>query len=60
MCAAPDIEEPKQYQASKAPVFNTAAQPRSKTGRQGTILTGSGSGAGQAYSPAGGKTLLGQ
>lgn len=56
MCGAPDIPEPTQYQASKAPVFNTASRPRSKSGRQGTILTNT---AGQSYAPDGKKTLLG-
>ena len=58
MCKAPDVEEPTAYQASKAPVFNTMSKTRSKSGRQGTILT-SGN-AGQAYAPTAGKTLLGQ
>lgn len=58
MCSAPDVPEPTQYQSSKAPVFNTQPQARSKAGRQGTILT-SGAG-GQQYTPGGGKTLLGQ
>ena len=57
MCGKPDVKEPTAYQASKAPVFNTASTTRSKSGRQGTILT-SGN-AGQAYAPEGKKTLLG-
>lgn len=56
MCSTPDVEEPTQYQASKAPVFNTAAKTKTKTGRQGTILTGT---AGQNYTPDGKRTLLG-
>ncbi|GEK69244.1 hypothetical protein [Paracoccus denitrificans] len=56
MCGTPDVPEPTQYQASKAPVFNTASRPRSKSGRQGTILTEA---AGQTYAPDGKKTLLG-
>lgn len=56
MCTAPDVPEPTQYQASKAPVFNTASRQRSKSGRQGTILTNT---AGQSYAPDGKKSILG-
>lgn len=58
MCSAPDIPEPTKYQSSKAPVFNTAPTARSKTGRQGTLLTRTT--AGQEYVPGGKKSLLGQ
>ena len=57
MCSTPDVEEPTQLQASKAPVFNTTAKTKTKTGRQGTIL--SGATAGQSYAPDGKRTLLG-
>ena len=57
MCSAPDVPEPTQYQAAKEPVFNSASKQRSKTGRQGTILTSSQ--AGQGFAPDGKKTLLG-
>lgn len=57
MCGKPDIKEPTKYQASKAPVFKGDSETRSKTGRQGTILTSGG--AGQSYAPDGKKTLLG-
>lgn len=57
MCSTPDVPEPKQFQDSKAPVFNTESRPRSKTGRQGTIL--SSGAAGQSYAPDGKKSILG-
>ena len=57
MCSTPDVEEPTQLQASKAPVFNSAIKTKSRNGRQGTIL--SGSTAGQSYAPDGKRTLLG-
>lgn len=60
MCSKPDIPEPTEYQASKAPVFNSQSENRSKTGRQGTLLATSNPGAGQEYAPGGKKTLLGQ
>lgn len=58
MCGKPDIPEPQKFQDSKAPVFNTATDARSKTGRQGTMLGRPT--AGQEYAPGGKKTLLGQ
>lgn len=58
MCSRPKIEEPTKYQASKEPVFRQADDGRPRTGRRGTLLTGSG-GAGQEFAPSGKKTLLG-
>ncbi|WP_265502835.1 hypothetical protein [Paracoccus beibuensis] len=57
MCGKPDIPEPQQMPAGKAPVFSTATETRSKTGRQGTLLTRPT--AWQEYPPGGKKTLLG-
>lgn len=61
MCGAPDIPEPQQLQASKSPVFNTTTQQRSKSGRQGTLLTrpAAPSSAGVEYAPGAKKSLLG-
>lgn len=61
MCGAPDIPEPEKLQASKTPVFNQATAPRSKTGRQGTILTRPAAtpAAGADYAPGAKKTILG-
>lgn len=61
MCGAPDIPEPQKLQSSKEPVFNTAAAPRSKAGRQGTLLTRPAATpmAGTDYAPGAKKTLLG-
>lgn len=57
MCGKPDIPEPQAMQASKTPVFRGETDTRSKTGRQGTLLTRPT--AGQEYAPGGKKTLLG-
>lgn len=55
MCGAPDIPEPQKLQSSRAPVFNTGAATKPKTGRQGTLLTPP-----TEYAPGAKKTLLGQ
>lgn len=61
MCGAPDVSEPQKLQASKEPVFNQSAAPRSKAGRQGTMLTRPASPvAGADYAPGAKKSLLGQ
>ena len=67
MCPKPPNIDSTQYQDSKDPVFNTATEPRSRAGRQGTLLTptpGRGVAAGamtgaQEYATPGKKTLLG-
>ena len=60
MCNAPDIEEPQRLQQSREPVFSTNTSSQSRTGRRGTILTGSGSTSEMQPVTAGGKkTLLG-
>lgn len=57
MCNRPTIEEPTKYQASKEPIFRQADEGRTRTGRQGTLLTRPN--AGQEFAPSGKKTLLG-
>lgn len=39
MCFTPDIPEPKNMEAAKAPVFNTTATTQSRAGRRGTLLS---------------------
>ncbi|OJH45182.1 hypothetical protein [Paracoccus sp. SM22M-07] len=61
MCIEPDIEDPKQMQASKAPVFSSTATTQSKSGRKGTLLapTAPQQPAMAASAPTQKKTLLG-
>ncbi|MBD9528246.1 hypothetical protein [Paracoccus sp. PAR01] len=59
MCKTPKVEEPKQLQASKEPVFNSSATDLSKHGHKGTILTQPLTSPVVAPAVAGGKTLLG-
>lgn len=57
MCPKPNIPAATQYQAAKTPVFMDTGAAK-KTGRRGTILTGSTGGATEA-APTAKKTLLG-
>lgn len=57
MCSSPKVPEPTQYQAQKAPVYESQANKDVTTGRRGTMLTG---GSGVVNSPSGvKKTQLG-
>lgn len=59
MCTSPNIPEPVQRQASRAPTYSDMRSDGArKSGRRGTILTGS-QGVMDSQ-PAAKKTLLGQ